>query len=45
MIRVRVISKVELDEKKRRAVAKRLEPVSEATAQALLSYNRDPGLF
>jgi glutamate racemase len=42
---VEVISQVELNESQRRAVAKRIAPVSEVTAQALLSYTWRPGLF
>jgi glutamate racemase len=44
-VTVEVISKVELSELQRRAVAKRIEPVSAATARALLYYTHDPGLF
>jgi glutamate racemase len=44
-IEVEVISQVSLDENKRRAVARLLAPVSEITAQALLSYIWRPGLF
>ena len=44
-IDVTVISKVELGDIPRRAVAGLLAPVSEATAQALLSYHWRPGLF
>jgi len=42
---VTVVSKVELGDIPRRAVAGLLAPVSEATARALLSYNWRPGLF
>jgi hypothetical protein len=42
---VEVISQVALDESKRRAVARLVAPVSEITAQALLSYTWRPGLF
>jgi glutamate racemase len=44
-VSVRVISKVELDDNQRRAVAARLEPISDATAHALLFYTHEPGLF
>jgi glutamate racemase len=44
-IEVEVVSKVELDESQRRAVARRLEPVSARTARALIAYTRIPGLF
>ncbi len=44
-VTVEVISKVKLSELQRRAVAKRIEPVSAATARALLYYTHDPGLF
>jgi glutamate racemase len=42
---VEVVSKVELAEGQRRAVARRLEPLSPATARALVAYTHDPGLF
>ncbi len=42
---VEVISKVSLDEKKRRAVAARIKPVSGLTARALLHYKHQPDLF
>ncbi|MBP1595305.1 MAG: Glutamate racemase [Acidobacteria bacterium] len=42
---VEVVSKVELDSSKRRVIAGRLEPISAATAQALLSYTHIPDLF
>jgi len=44
-IAVEVISKVELSEAQRRAVARRLEPVSRRTARALVEYTRIPELF
>jgi len=44
-ITAEVISKVELPEAQRRAVARRLELVSGRTARALLDYTRLPGLF
>jgi glutamate racemase len=44
-IEVEVISQVELDDLPRRVVARLLAPVSEVTAQALLSYTWRPGLF
>jgi F0F1-type ATP synthase delta subunit len=44
-IEVEVVSKVELTEAQRRAVARRLEPVSARTARALIAYTRIPGLF
>jgi glutamate racemase len=44
-IAVEVISKVELSEAQRRAVARRLEPVSGRTARALVEYTRLPELF
>jgi glutamate racemase len=44
-ILVQVISKVELGDAQRRALAARLEPVSDVTARALLNYTHDPGLF
>jgi glutamate racemase len=42
---VTVVSKVEMSEAKRQAIAARLERVSPATAAALLSYTRVPDLF
>ena len=44
-IAVEVVSKVELAEAQRRAVARRLEPVSARTARALIEYTRIPELF
>ncbi len=44
-IEVEVVSKVELAEAQRRAVARRLEPVSTRTARALIEYTRIPELF
>jgi glutamate racemase len=44
-ITVEVVSKVELGETQRRAVARRLEPVSSRTARALVGYTRIPELF
>lgn len=44
-VSVELVSKVELPEVQRRAVARRLEPVSAATAQALLRYSHVPDLF
>jgi glutamate racemase len=44
-VTVELISKVELDDTARRAVARLIEPVSAATARALLSYARVPDLF
>jgi glutamate racemase len=44
-IAVEIISKVELSEAQRRAVARRLEPVSGRTARALVEYTRLPELF
>lgn len=44
-VSVRVVSKVVLAEDQRRAVARRLEPVSPATAGALLRYEHSPDLF
>jgi glutamate racemase len=44
-VAVEVISKVELSEAQRRAVARRLEPVSAGTGLALLEYRRIPELF
>ncbi len=43
--RVTVISKVEMDDRKRRTMAARVEAVSPATAAALLAYTRVPDLF
>jgi glutamate racemase len=42
---VEVVSKVELPEAQRRAVARRLETVSPATARALMDYTHVPELF
>jgi glutamate racemase len=44
-VTVKLISKVELDDTARRAVARLIEPVSAVTARALLSYAREPDLF
>jgi glutamate racemase len=44
-ITVEVVSKIELGEAKRKAVARRLEPVSPRTARALVAYTWTPGLF
>ncbi len=44
-IEVEVVSKVELPEAQRQAVARRLEPVSPAVANALLAYRYQPRLF
>lgn len=44
-IAVEVVSKVELSKEQRRAVARRLEPVSGRTARALIEYTRIPELF
>jgi len=44
-IAVEVVSKVELPEAQRSAVARRLELLSPATARALLRYRRVPDLF
>jgi glutamate racemase len=44
-IAIEVVSKVELAEAQRRAVARRLEPVSARTARALIEYTRIPELF
>ncbi len=44
-VMVEVVSKVELDEPQRKAVARRLETISPATAQALLDYRHVPDLF
>ena len=44
-ISVEVVSKIELPEAQRKAVARRLQSVSDRTARALLEYTRIPGLF
>ncbi|HSA95521.1 MAG TPA: aspartate/glutamate racemase family protein [Acidobacteriota bacterium] len=44
-VRVEVVSKIELGELQRRAVARRLEPVSACTAEALVGYTHAPDLF
>jgi glutamate racemase len=44
-VSVEVISKVTLDDVARRAIAGLVEPISPATAQALLSYSLVPDLF
>jgi glutamate racemase len=44
-ITVQVVSKVELGEAKRRAIARRIAPVSPHTARALLDYAWTPNLF
>jgi glutamate racemase len=44
-ISVEVVSKVELYDRQRHAIAKRVESVSAITARALLSYARTPDLF
>ena len=44
-IAVEVVSKVELPDAQRQAVARRIAPVSAKTAQALLKYRRIPDLF
>ena len=44
-IAVEVISKIELPEDQRKAVSRRIEPLSPATAKALLAYRRSPQLF
>ncbi|HVP91505.1 MAG TPA: aspartate/glutamate racemase family protein [Terriglobales bacterium] len=44
-VAVEVVSKVELPDPQRRAVARRLDPVSPATARALVEYRRLPELF
>jgi glutamate racemase len=44
-VSVSVVSKVELGEAKRRAIAGKIEPVSPASARALLGYTWTPGLF
>ncbi len=42
---VTVLSKVAMDDRKRRSMARRVEAVSPTTAAALLSYTRVPDLF
>jgi glutamate racemase len=44
-ITVKVVSKVELSEAQRHAVARRLEPISARTARALVAYTHVPKLF
>jgi glutamate racemase len=44
-VSVEVISKIGLGEAQCRAVARRLEPVSACTAEALIGYNHAPDLF
>jgi glutamate racemase len=44
-VTVKVISKIELGEAKRRAIARKIEAVSPAAARALLAYVRIPDLF
>ncbi len=44
-VTVEVLSKVELSDLQRQAVARHIEPVSAVTARALLGYTHDPGLF
>jgi glutamate racemase len=44
-VAVEVVSRVELPEPQRRAVARRLDPVSRAAACALLEYRHVPDLF
>ena len=44
-VSVEVVSKVELPESQRKAVAGRLEPLSPATARALIDYRHVPDLF
>lgn len=44
-VAVDVVSKVDLPEAQRRAVARRLEPISAVTARALFEYSRRPDLF
>jgi glutamate racemase len=44
-VTVTVVSKVALDNRKRRGMALRLQPVSAATSAALLSYTHVPTLF
>lgn len=42
---VTVVSKVEMDDRKRQSMARRVEAVSPVTAAALLAYTRVPDLF
>jgi glutamate racemase len=44
-VTVTVLSKVEMDEARRRSIARRVRDVSPAAAAALLSYTRVPDLF
>jgi hypothetical protein len=44
-IAVEVVSKVDLPEAQRQAVARRIEPISATTARALLEYRRIRDLF
>ena len=44
-VSVTVVSKVEMDDRKRESMARRVEAASPATAAALLSYTRVPDLF
>ena len=44
-VSVGMVSKVELDDRRRHAVAEYVAPVSDITARALLSYNHIPDLF
>jgi glutamate racemase len=44
-VSVEVVSKVELPEAQRRAVARRVEPLSPSVAEALLAYRHQPLLF
>lgn len=44
-IEIEVVSKVELPEAQREAVARRVEPLSPAVASALRAYRRQPRLF
>jgi hypothetical protein len=44
-IGVEVVSKIELGEAKRRAIGRKIGPVSPRTAEALLGYTRIPDLF
>jgi hypothetical protein len=44
-VSVEVVSKVELPEAQRQAVARRIEPFSPATARALIEYRRISDLF
>lgn len=44
-VAVEVVSKVELSQAQRRAVARRLEPVSAVAARALIAYRHAPDLF